>query len=262
MKLIITLTFLFSINICFAQGVDSLSVICLKVELFNKGNKLNSATGFVIEKNNKNYLITNLHVVTGADFYSKAVFDSQLRTPDVIGIWQNTIKFANWRLVPEMLYDKKGNKRWIECDIAGKQLDLIALPLEKLPNDIKIFPFDTAHYNNNLYIIPGFSVSIIGFPNGMASDGRFAIWKTGHIASDMILDLSGTPQFMIDATTRPGMSGSIVVIRMSPYIVKNSGTHIGIGTQFLGIYTSQSDIEELGYVLKPIALKTLIDKLP
>jgi len=49
---------------------------------------------------------------------------------------------------------------------------------------------------------------------------------------------------------------------MSPYIVKNSGTHIGIGTQFLGIYTSQSDLEELGYVLKPIALKTLIDKLP
>jgi len=262
MKIIFTLLFLISFNVCFGQGIDSLSVICLKVELFNSGNKLNSATGFVIEKNNKDYLITNLHVVTGTDFYSKASFDPQLRAPDIIGIWHNTTKFANWRLVPETLYDKNGHKRWIECEIEGKQIDLIALPLEKIDPDIKIYPLDTAHYNNNLYVIPGFAVSIIGFPNGMSTDGRFAIWKTGHIASDMILNLNGVPQFMIDATTRPGMSGSIVVIRMSPYIVKNSGTHIGIGTQFLGIYTSQSDLEELGYVLKPIALKTLIDKLP
>jgi hypothetical protein len=85
----------------FKQGVDSLSAICLKVELFNKGNKISSATGFVIEKNANYYLITNLHVVTGIDFYSKAIIDPQLRTPDEVGIWHNTIRFGQWHFTKD-----------------------------------------------------------------------------------------------------------------------------------------------------------------
>lgn len=262
MKGILIIFLLLIIKPCFGQGLDSLSVICLKVELYNNQGKLYSATAFVIQKNSRNYLVTNLHVVTGIDFFSKATIDSQLRTPTIIGIWHNTLKLGRWLEVPESLYDQNGNKRWIECSYLGKKLDLIALPLKNIPDSVKMYPLDTTHYNKNLYIIPGFSVSIIGFPNGLSSDGRFAIWKTGHLASDMILDLNGIPQFMIDATTRPGMSGSIVVMRMSPYIVKNGGTNIGIGTQFLGVYTAQSELEEIGYVLKPIALKILMDQLP
>jgi hypothetical protein len=134
--------------------------------------------------------------------------------------------------------------------------------LQNIPKDVKLFPFDPANYLNDLMVMPGFSVSIIGFPNGMTTAGKFAIWKTGHLASDIVLDVGGSPQFMIDATTRPGMSGSIVFIRMSPYITTNGMTNVGIGSQFLGIYTSQSDLEELGYVLKPITLKVLTDSLP
>jgi hypothetical protein len=262
MKLIFTLLILISLRPCFGQSIDSLSVICLKLELYKDAGKLNTATGFIVEKNNRNYLITNLHVVSGIDFFSKAIFDAQLRTPNLIGVWFNTQNVGEWNRIDEPLYDRSGKKRWIECSFMGKQLDLIALPLGNIPQKVKIYSFDTSHYNSNLLILPGFSCSIIGFPNGLASDGAFAIWKTGHIASDMVLNLSGIPQFMIDATTRPGMSGSIVVIRMSPYIKKTGGTQIGIGTQFLGIYTAQSSLEEIGYVLKPIALKTLMDQLP
>jgi len=215
----------------------------------------------IIQKNNKSYLITNLHVVTGVDFYSKATFDSQQRIPNGMGIWHNNIKLGTWTFIPETLYDRYGKKRWIECSYQGKTLDLVALPLQNLPDTIKIYPLDTTHYFRDLFILPGFPVSIIGFPNGLSSDGRLAIWKTGHIASDLAVDINGTPQFLIDATTRAGMSGSIVIFRMSPYLRKNLGTFMGIGTQFLGIYTSQSDLEEIGYVLKPIALKTLMDQL-
>lgn len=140
-------------------------------------------------------------------------------------------------------------------------MDLVALPLDKIPKEVQIYSFDTLQYNQNLLTKPGFAISIIGFPNGLSSAGLFPIWKTGHIASEMSFNIDGIPQFMIDATTRPGMSGSLVIIRMIPYLTK-SGIYMGMGTKFLGVYTAQSDLEEIGYVLKPEALKLLMDNLP
>lgn len=263
MKFIFFVFFTFLIlNTCLGQGtVDSLSFQSLSLEVYSDNINIDNATGFVVEKNNKYYLITNLHVVTGEDYFSHAIIDKDSRKPNWIAIWHNGQKLGSWVKFGEPLYDKNNNKRWIECEVAGKVLDLIALPLTNTPPEIKLFPLHLNEFNENVLALPGFSASIIGFPHGLASDGKFAIWKTGHIASDLDLNSNGLPMFMIDATTRPGMSGSIVVLRMSPYM-QNNGTHVGIGTRFLGIYSAQSDLEELGYVIKPIALTTLWEKLP
>ncbi len=259
----ILLIFAFSTHNSFAQGVtvDSLSFQNLSLELYNGYSNVGSATGFIVKKNSRSYLITNLHVVTGLDYFSNAFIDAQQRTPNNVAIWHNGLRLGQWTRVTETLYDEKNNKRWIEYQLNGKVVDIIALPLRNIPSIIKLYPLNLNTFNDSIIVIPGFSASIVGFPYGQSSDGKFAIWKTGHIASDFDLDSNGLPMFIIDATTRSGMSGSMVVLRMSPYITR-TGTNTGIGTRFLGIYTAQSNQEELGYVIKPIALKALIDKLP
>src|SRR5262245_40504147 len=61
---------------------------------------------------------------------------------------------------------------------------------------------------------PGTPVSVIGFPLGLKPLAYFAVWKTGHIASDISL----SNRFLIDATTHKGMSGSPVVSRRWVYL--------------------------------------------
>ena len=56
-------------------------------------------------------------------------------------------------------------------------------------------------------MLQGMPISIIGFPLGMSGPSRMAIWKTGHIATEPDVDYNGEPFFIIDATTRQGMSG-------------------------------------------------------
>lgn len=249
----------------FAQKklVDQLSFQSLNIEIFSSAFRIGSATGFIVEKNHKDYLITNLHVVTGIDYFSHATIDPQQKTPTILGIWHNAQVLGSWTKSFEELFDENNKKRWIECEFEGKTIDLIALPLKRLNDKIKIYPVDLKTFDDSITVMPGFSVSIIGFPYGQSAGEqvKFAIWKTGHIASDYDIDINGMPMFLIDATTRPGMSGSIVVFRTDMYR-KNETTVLGAGTRFLGVFTAQSNQEEIGYVIKPSAFKALIDKLP
>lgn len=103
--------------------------------------------------------------------------------------------FGEWIETVEKLYDKEGNERWIEHP-AGRNVDVVAIPITK-DDQIKLFAL----------------VSIIGFPLGLSSTG-WPIWKTGHIASDPLVDVDGRRGFLIDATTREGMSGSPVILRI------------------------------------------------
>jgi hypothetical protein len=109
-------------------------------------------------------------------------------------------------------------------------------------------------------------VSIIGFPLGLTGPGVFPIWKTGHIASDPDLDYGGTPSFLIDATTRGGMSGSPVVLRLTGGFEMRKGGFIlagsGISTLFLGVYSGRlNDQSEIGKVWKPQLVSEILAQI-
>lgn len=44
------------------QNIDPLSVISLEVQILHDDLQIGTATGFVVEKNGKHYLLTNRHV--------------------------------------------------------------------------------------------------------------------------------------------------------------------------------------------------------
>lgn len=150
------------------------------------------------------------------------------------------------------MYDDEGNRRWIEHPSA-QLVDVVAIPFTTT-DLIRVFPLDMALVNTDVVMRPAMSVSIIGFPFGLSSTG-WPIGKTGHIASDPIVDYDGRKMFLIDATTRGGMSGSPVFLRISSGYTTSAGHHLSCGpmvTKFLGVYSGRiRDDVEIGRVWKP-----------
>ncbi len=244
--------------------IDSLSGQSLYLELFYNSQNLYRATGFVIEKGDMPYLITNLHVVSGIDFYKGATIDSLGRIPNKIVIYHHLNELGTWTPRTEELYDITGNKRWIEHP-NGKEFDIIALPLLSIDNKVKIYSFDVNLANTDMIPEVAMPVSIIGYPAGIKGIGNFPIWKTGHIASEPTLNYDGKPYFLIDATTRGGMSGSPVILRLKGGYRQRTGGRImsstNYNTLFLGVYSAQSEPLEIGIVWKPIVIQEILNNI-
>jgi S1-C subfamily serine protease len=127
---------------------------------------------------------------------------------------------------------------------------------------VEFYPVDLGLADVDLVIQPSEAVSIIGFPFGFAATGRLAIWKTGHVASDIDVNYDGKPAFLIDATTRSGMSGSPVVAlrvgmwRTSQGVTMSAGQEL---VRFLGTYSGRIHVEsEIGTVWKAETLQQIL----
>ena len=163
------------------------------------------------------------------------------------------------RTVP--LFSGEGKPQWLEHG-SGRGIDVIALPLS-IDAGIQVYPMELSLADENLNLVPSEPVSIIGFPFGLTSAGRLPIWKTGHIASDLEIDYDGKPMFIIDATTKAGMSGSPVVARrIGSHTRKGGGMTVGGQiTRFLGIYSGRTifaDQVEIGMVWRPDVLDEIL----
>ncbi len=254
------------VNLCplFGQPtkrVDPLSARSLSLITSIGDTAIATATGFIVKHQNKHFLITNWHVVTGKDPSTGKIEDPFGRTPTVIAIWYHAKTLGNWVRKIESLYSPKGKPNWIEHPL-GSKVDVVAFPLSS-HSGVQIYPFDLTLANTDMVPAVAMPVSIIGFPFGLSGPGKFPIWKTGHIATDPELDYDNMPVFLIDATTRPGMSGSLVVLRLTGgYETKSGGAMMassGMATLFLGIYSAQQTDSEIGKVWRPEVITEILN---
>ncbi len=255
-------------NLSWGQEVSPLSVTSLALKIFRNDTEIGSATGFVLEKNKKYYLVTNRHVVLAC---------GQDPNPENIGGWICANKLAIfhnrsgtvgfWLWVNEDLLDKKGNPRWFEHPTLKGKADLIALPLTQTEN-VQFYPLDLELKNKDIAVYPGDSVSIVGFPLGIAQvqASGLPIWKTGTVASDPAIDFNGRPMFAVDTTSRGGMSGSpVYATRTGAYHTSKGEPRVvlqGVESRFLGVYSEQNVIVEIGGVWKADVVAALYDSLP
>lgn len=254
-----------SYNFIFSQtiSIDPISGQVLKVEVYKDTIFLGSATGLIVNHRNINYLVTNWHVVSGIDYYRNKYFDSLKRTPNRIKIYYCADTLGKWIVGEEKLKFVILNK-WYEIKINNKLVDVIALKLYNIPEKANIYNFELDLDKTDIVTYVSSPVSIVGFPYGYVYSGNFPIWKTGHIASEPEIDINDLPYFLIDATTRPGMSGSPVLFRAYNSCQDKAGSIIyfsGIRTLFMGIYSAQSDDKELGTVWKPIVVRKLLESI-
>jgi len=246
--------------------ISDLSAQSIFLELTADGKNLGSATGFIIIHDDRPYLLTNWHVVTGKHPDSHELMGDSYYPDEIVVYHHARNKLGEWIRQVEPLDDLDGNPRWIEHP-RGSQVDVVALPLQIIPSiddAIQLYPFNLSLAETNMRIEPAMAVSIIGYPFGLHS-GRWPIWKTGHIATDPDLNYEGKPAFLIDATTRPGMSGSPVVARMWGGFMDNSGNYTitsGQATRFLGVYSGTIyDTSEIGRVWRPKVIDEILNEL-
>jgi Trypsin-like peptidase domain len=246
--------------------VDALSTVSLRLELYSGGNYLlSTATGFVVQSAAEQpYLVTNWHVVTGVNPETNELLSNNtLAVPEEVRIKHHAAgSLGRWTERAEPLQDSDGNPTWIEHPL-GQSIDVVALPLQARDPGIQIYPLDLSLAETEVVVRPAMTVSIIGYPYGLATATAWPIWKTGHVASDIDLDFDGRPQFIIDATARSGMSGSPVFLRSYGFFPAGGRRYLtndsGIWTRFLGVYSGRiREQAELGRVWRPQVIAEIL----
>lgn len=252
-----------------------LSVMSLFITMYYNEIKLADATGFIVVRNQKPYLITNRHNVTGRNNITNTVIHKKGAVPNIIEIMQNSNIPGKWLSKKENLYDadndpNRDNNLWIEHPTIKEKADFIALPLTNTEDeDIVMYPYELSeNLQEKIWDAPAEQVSVIGFPFGKTVGGYTAIWSTGFIASEPQIDYEDEPKFLIDCGTRRGQSGSPVIMYRTNQVKMENGlqeTLIGKNNSrlnFLGIYSGRINAEsDLGIVWKRQAIKELVDSI-
>jgi len=219
-------------------NIDEFSTKSLYLEAYLNDIQMGVATGFVVKKNNLYYLITNWHVVTFRNPHNNLpLLDTGIADPNLLKVWFHGPRLGQWVQKEIDIIDRNRNKLWIEHE-RGKDIDVVVIPLET-SSDVNFYNVDLTLADFDLMLYPSEAVSIIGFPEGLTLGGKFPIWKTGHIASD--IDWDGKPAFLIDATTKSGMSGSPVIAKRVSIYQTSQGNTIGNAVRFLGVYSGRRD---------------------
>lgn len=236
--------------------IDPLSCSSLLINIKGDGEDLGFATGFIVEEKGNTFLITNRHVFLDEKNYTNP--------KEVLIFHHSKENLGSWILKSEKLYENS-SPRWIEHPLK-QDVDVVALPLRELELT-KTYPLNLSLSDADMVIEPAMPLVIIGFPEGNTSggisQGLFPIWKVGHVASDPDLDYGSRPIFLIDATTRGGMSGSPVLARLwGGYKTRSNQMIISSTprTKFLGIYSGRiNERIEIGLVWKPHVISEILN---
>jgi hypothetical protein len=231
----------------------------LYVESQARGNKIGTGTAFVVAAEvGDSFLLTNRHIVTGrhqdtGELLSKVTGAE----PDSLLVWHNaSTELGHFVSVDVPLYDGE-MPLWIEHPTLGPKADFVALRLP-VRSDIKTYPY-RAKYLSHMEIEPAQTVSVVGFPFGERTGRSFAVWATGFVASEPEIDHGGRPVFLVDCRSRPGQSGSPVILHRGYRNEVAESKESEIMSELLGIYSGRiNEDSDLGIVWKTYAIIDLL----
>jgi hypothetical protein len=242
--------------------IDPLSATSLYLKLLVNGHDLGNASGFVVRHAGRHFLVTNWHVLAGYHPETDQPLSKTCGLPDEVRIAFLLKGGVAWQFRRHALLHPDGAPMWTEHRL-GKEVDIACLELKDIHPAVQVMPLDLDLANVDLLVYPGMPVHVIGHPLALRPNVLLGVWKTGHIASDPDYPYKGHAAFLIDATTREGMSGSPVVARVLGARMTSKGFQIGVGltTRLLGIYSSRLPKDaELGCVWKPSLIREVLDR--
>ena len=182
--------------------------------------------------------------------------------PDQLVVFHNVASNpSTWRPSVEPLYDEDGDPLWLEHPV-DERVDVIALPLTKTRGAL-LYPYSPTNIGTPIVFGPSDGVSIIGFPFGLTGGGALGIWVQGTVATEPIVEWEDLPCLLIDSRTRPGQSGSpVIVYRTDGYQTENGSmmNHGVPAMRFVGVYSGRvNERSDLGFVWKASALVEILD---
>jgi hypothetical protein len=247
-------------------SIDILSQASYFIECKFNEKIIASGTGFFVKRSDKYYLITNWHNVTGQNPVTGEYLSGKISFPNKIDvrIFRNQ-EFIEWEKLTIDILDDDLNKLWLEHPIHGKSVDVIAIETV-IPDYYSVTTIDEAiePNNENTPLNIGNDVFILGYPFGISSGGGLPIWKRASIASEPVIDVDDLPKLFVDTASRPGMSGSPVVLkerRPMTIIDKNKGFSRNF-MRFVGVYSGRIGTkDELGAQLGIVWKSKVIEEI-
>jgi hypothetical protein len=223
------------------------------------GRPLATGSGTLVRINDQWYLLTALHNLSGREPCGKIKHS--------MGSVPNQVRIEAY------CYDRTENlyAGSNACDEAslflmhpkGPSVDVTLLPLQMPVPEVSALheSFLNPRQNESMRLYVSQDCHIVGFPEGLVDKTHpqmpLAIWKTGHIASEPTTDFQGEPVVIVDATTRPGMSGAPVLVR------RLTMTGAPFQTRLVGVYTGRVGMKNgdsaLGKVFKPRVINEIAD---
>ena len=215
---------------------------------------LADATGFIYNRNNQQYLVTNLHVTSGRNIDTGKILDIHGAVPEFIQA-QISICDEKTNIVQKVgkltlnLYDTNNMPLWLVHPIYKRNVDIAIVPI-LLQNEQPFLFFAI----NDIEIIDtkvsvADDVFVVGYPLALGTNENkdLPIWKRASIASEPSINYfnDGRKAFVIDGTTRDGMSGSPVFFYSNLAITstQDGGVSVSMSKQrtfnFLGIYSGR-----------------------
>lgn len=253
--------------------------LCIKDKTnHNKTITLGEATGFVYKKNGKQYLVTNLHVISGRNHHTGEILDIHQAIPEFLILYPSFYDKESREIRKTFkslifnLYDGNNMPTWLIHPNHKRNIDIAVLPLNNL-SDILFAINDIPCVNAEIQIAD--DVFVIGYPLALGTNENkiFPIWKRASIASEPSVNYFNDDRkaFVIDGTTRSGMSGSPVFFysNFTKTLTQNGGISFNMSLErdftFLGIYSGRligkqsNDESFLGLVWKKELIDEIID---
>lgn len=239
--------------------LDYWSLRAVPLTLKCRGTTAFTATGFFWRHEQKTFLITNWHVLSGRKTTNlQPVDDKFCAIPDEVTyprfLDENN---SNLRIeVSTLLHDEDGNVNWFEHTSYGRAVDIAAIEVPEFircdssphvnsyVNPVNVIGKNSVSSSNamipqawqNRHFEVGCDVFIVGFPICRDYSGYFPIWKRGSIATELDVNVKDLPCFLIDTATRPGMSGSPVILYDLEFSMGEAVRRINY---FMGVYSGR-----------------------
>jgi hypothetical protein len=264
-----------------ASRISNLSTSVTPIELLcdtKSDEVLGHATGFFWTLAGRTFLITNWHVVTGNDVFTKRVISKS-------GLQPSRIRFFG----VQFSQCDSGEDYWVP-DRASHEMDLfidgipvwrqhpkfdelcidlvaIEIPMELLRPSRSSNGVLNAKAFPKLFHMAGNDVMIVGYPLRSYIGAMLPIWKRGSLATEPLAAVDGKPMFFVDAATTRGMSGSPVIRRvfgpaaMADLTIRSDAICFD---EFVGVYAGRlesNDLERvnLGYAWHGVLVDQIIN---
>jgi hypothetical protein len=258
------------------------SLAVTSIEMLRDDTLLWPATGFLYRYGQDLALVTSWHVFSGVNPNTREVRGTPNRVKFHINVFDQPEGrggkfFARPVDLPLIVND---DPVWWEhpseevVDIAVLRLNDQITDCEEIKDRVSSLPAtmvvvdygkETMHATF-VYPLVGSDVFILGYPQGLAKQGIFPIWKKGSIASEPFYDLIDAPVILVDALTREGMSGSPVLYFGNALATTEGLDAVGPPTShpwLIGVYAGREGVtkEEVDMALGRVWKRPLLDEI-
>jgi hypothetical protein len=248
-------------------AIDVFSLTTVPIDLYFNEQPLSKGTAFTWERDNKHYLITNWHNVSGRDPNTDKHLSATAAEPNRLYGMFNT-KGQNIGHKHQMAFrirEDSGEAHWLVHPTHKRKIDVVAIPLTgDFVSSIDFYSINKMG-SRDLLVKIGMDVFVLGYPFGPGNG--LPVWKRGSIASEPDLVPDPDKYLLVDTASRPGMSGSPVILR-TYFMHVTQGNEItvtpGPANKFIGVYSgrlhTQDPLEaQIGMVWSDTFIDQIID---